>query len=891
MAIEEVGVKLVTENSDKFEREMKAAERALFNFTFTVKDAADEAETSGKAGERALDKFADSAGDSFKRIDAFAEIAIGALRRVGEMAVNAAMDAGRAIADFAVDSVTVAGNYEATLNRFSAVTGDSLAEAGMSLGEFSDLFLEMGAVTQYSAGEAAQAAVNLAKGGLAPAEIAAGGLAATLALAAAGELDLAESAEILAKQLGVWADKGVTAEQITNLLAQAANASTVDVDELANGLANVQGRAAGMGVEYQDLVQTMALISPAFESASTAGTSLNNFLARLIPSTDKAETAMIDLGLATADGNSLFFDAQGAFIGMEQTIGLLNAATVGLSEEERSAAFSIIFGNDAMGAAIQLADSTATEYDEMGASMDAAGSAAEQADKRNQGFNFALEEMRGSMETLQIVLGGALLPTLTDFIQNHITPGINRLLEFAQSVAESEDPLGTFAQKMDEVLPGFEEFVALAREENIATAIVAEMEKAIPGFTSFLASIAAIAQGIQDFATNLTAQVTATFESWGPTIQGATDTVGMIVTAFTDTIGKAWEEFTRDFSDSDIQGLLTAFGALWTSLQPVIMAVLSVLGAAILFFLGVVSGMLSGVLEAADYFVLTLTGIALSISVILDGYADIIGGAMDLIRAIFTGNIDGILDAVKRMGTGLVEIFFGAFTLVFSVVAGGAATILSFIGGFVTGFIDFFKTLYDELVGHSIIPDMVNEIIEWIAKLPTRAMELVGEMVSGIKALFTETDWGAIGSGIIDGITNGITGAAGALASAAQGVANQAYEAVTGFLGMESPSKLFMDVGKMTMEGFAIGLQDAAALPVDALEAAISGMAIDAPSMAGAPVAGLAPMAATNNYNSISNVYQGDSYGLNVRTTENTGSVGNTIRSLQSISRVRGGAG
>lgn len=863
MALEEVGVKLLAENADKFARDTRAAQMALDVFVGAIESGGREIAQGADKGGDAIERLVTTSESSFKDIDAFSQIAIGALRYVGEVAVNMAMEAGQAVADFAADSVAVAGNYEGTLNRFAAVTGDSLASAGMDIDQFSDLFLEMGMVTQFSAQEAAEAAVNLAKGGLAPAEIAAGGLAATLGLAAAGELELAESAEILAKQLGVWADKGVTAEQITNLLAQAANASTVDVDELANGLANVQGRAAGMGVEYEDLIQTMALISPGFESASTAGTSLNNFLARLIPATDKAEDAMKDLGLATADGQSLFFDAQGSFIGMEQATGLLAAATAGLSEEERASAFNIIFGNDAMGAAIMLAEKGVEGFNATGVAMDAAGSAAEQAGLRNQGYNFALEEMRGSMETLQIVLGSKLLPALTELIQGHITPGINRILEFSKAILESDDPIGALTAKIDE---------------------------AIPGFSAFLDTITNIPARITEIGTALQDELAPEIQLAQSIFETAMIVIESITTSVVDTVMGAIDEFTANFNTNSTTWLeLTrAFEGVWVALEPILAGVLAAIGALFLVLVSVVVGAFNGILNAIDPFLAGWTMVLNFVTIVLEGIQEVVMGFVDLVVALFQGNTDGVLDALYRMQTGALTIVAGLVGAILSAVGGMIMTGLAFIEGFVLGIIEFFAQLYHELVGGSIIPDMVTEILVWFATLPERALALVGEMVTGIKALFTDTDWGAIGSGIIDGITSGITGAAGALASAAQGVANQAYEAVTGFLGMESPSKLFMDVGKMTMEGFAIGLQDATALPVDVLEAAISGMAVDAPSMAGDAVAGLAPAPVANTYNSISNVYQGDSFGLNVRTQENSGTVGNTIRGLQAISRVRG---
>ena len=61
---------------------------------------------------------------------------------------------------------------------------------------------------------------------------------------------------IVAKQLGSWASTGVDATQVSNTLAQAANASTVGVEELALGLSQVGGVAKVSGVSFHELNQT-----------------------------------------------------------------------------------------------------------------------------------------------------------------------------------------------------------------------------------------------------------------------------------------------------------------------------------------------------------------------------------------------------------------------------------------------------------------------------------------------------------------------------------------------------------------------------------------------------------------------------------------------------------
>lgn len=358
------------------------------------------------------------------------EVLTGALRRVGEMATNLAMDAGRQLISFLKNSVTAAGDFEAGLQRFGAVTG----LASSQLGQFNDLFLQLGKDTQYSAAQAEEAAINLAKGGIEPATIAAGALRDTLALAAAGELELGTAAEVTAKQLGVWSDQGVTAADVANRMSQAANASTVGVQDLALGMANVGDVAKIAGLSFKETVQTMAMVAPGFSSAADAGTSFKTFLTNLTPTSKSAIDAFKELGLITADGTNKFYDASGAFVGMQQAAQLLQGATENLTDAQKKQLLATAFGTDAVRIAARVAENGASGFLAMGQSMDKAGNATDQAAKRQQGYNYAMEQLKGSLETLQITLGQKLLPVITDFVQG-LTKMTNGLMGVTEAVS------------------------------------------------------------------------------------------------------------------------------------------------------------------------------------------------------------------------------------------------------------------------------------------------------------------------------------------------------------------------------------------------------------------------------------------------------------------------
>lgn len=116
------------------------------------------------------------------------------------------------------------------------------------------------------------------------------------------------------------------------------------------------------------------------------------------------------------------------------------------------------------------------------------------------------------------------------------------------------------------------------------------------------------------------------------------------------------------------------------------------------------------------------------------------------------------------------------------------------------------------------------------ARLSTAWADLVAKaqgIVDGIKAAFT-IDWTALGSGIIDGIKFGITNGVAGLVASVVSAAKSALDAAKNFLGIDSPSTVFAEVGHNIMTGMASGIMGSAALPVGALGVA-------APAMMAAP--------------------------------------------------------
>lgn len=509
--MEIVGVQLVADGGDKYLatlQKTEAAERQLGSAAQAAVSGVNALDDQLGTASKGVKGLGDDAEKGAKGLTVLERAAQGAGERIGHVLVDAAAQAGQAIVQFVGDSIGKAGDFEQGMNRFASVTGDALGESGKSLEDFKELFISLGRDLPVSTAEVQQAAIEMAKGGIEPATIAAGGLRDVLNLAAAGEIGIAEAAEISAKQLGVWVDKAATAQEkaaflteATDLLAQAANASTVNVDDLALGLANTGKSADIAGLSFRETVTSMALISSGFSSAADAGTSFKTFLQRLTPTTDTQAEAFKRLNLLTADGTSKFYDEAGAFIGMDKAAGLLKDSLEGMSESQRKMALEAAFGSDAIRAAGMLADAGADGYARMAADMAKAGTAAQQAARKQVGFNVAMDNMMGSLEALQIVVMSQALPALTSLV-NFIARGINAITDYADATSKGETMLARIASTAkDLAIP------ALAGITAALTAYaIVQFTRAIP---SIVASIPAIAAQTAAFYANAGAVLAA----------------------------------------------------------------------------------------------------------------------------------------------------------------------------------------------------------------------------------------------------------------------------------------------------------------------------------------------------------------------------------------------
>lgn len=157
-----------------------------------------------------------------------------------------------------------------------------------------------------------------------------------------------------------------------------------------------------------------------------------------------------------------------------------------------------------------------------------------------------------------------------------------------------------------------------------------------------------------------------------------------------------------------------AFHNVWAFVKPVV----EILGVTLLAVLKIAASVLAN----------TIGPVINTILGVLTNFVQIFKGIVQVIVGILSGDW-------SMAWTGALNIVKGVFGAIGNVLQGAVQIIWGIVKGFVLGVVGFFQWLYDVLVGHSLIPDLVNAIIKWIASIPGKALAALADLGSKLLTL------------------------------------------------------------------------------------------------------------------------------------------------------------
>ena len=349
-----------------------------------------------------------------------------------------------------------------------------------------------------------------------------------------------------------------------------------------------------------------------------------------------------------------------------------------------------------------------------------------------------------------------------------------------------------------------------AIQENLGVAGVAA-EEAQTTFTgsfgamkasaeNFLASLS-LGEGVQEAMTQLiTSTSTFVFGNLIPM-------VGNIITALPQALVTAITTgaplVLQSLSDLTTQAVTAVSSVDWLGLGE---TVLTTLNEGILDkipeILDSISEMLSGMgenidgsmpkfLEQGGQFLLNMiTGIGERLPQIIQSLTGVIGQLISLLMQ----NMPRFL----QQGVGII-------LQMISGIGQQLPSILGSIGSMVGLLIATIGENLPEFLAKGI--DMLVQIAAGVVEAIPDVLKALGEMVSNALDELGKVDWLSVGVDIINGIVEGIKSLGNLISETLVNMAKSAWKNVTGFLGINSPSRLFRDtVGRGIPEGIAVGI-------------------------------------------------------------------------------------
>lgn len=513
------------------------------------------------------------------------------------------------------------------------------------------------------------------------------------------------------------------------------------------------------GVEMNDFGAVLALLTRNGATAANAGT----FVARALDAISKTKTQenFQKLGLSVRD-------ASGQFKPFSQIMDEVRAKMETMSEPQKASFIEELFKGSggtiqAMKAIIPALTNANGLYTELQASMAASGGAAEAAyNIMRQTPEAQIQEMKNQWSILSETIGKAAMPAFLA-----ITKVIGDLAKWFNSLSPETQTMivnlgiaaGVFAVILGVVtiLAGGLMILVSALMAIGVAATAGVAVGMIGAFMGIVAVIAIVVALVVAFWPQISAAAQSAFNAVIGFVQG-------FVSAFMEKfaffqpylaeIGNvfktAWDLIGKTISDVLNSPVLTEFTGNFTAMAGDVGAKLQQLGAVFQLFGGALANVFGTAALAIGTFVMlvwsilapfiTAIGSGLvagfaalwaGIQVIFSGFVTFVTGFLQILTGLFTGNWQMMLDGVINIVNGFVNMVVG-------VIGGFVGTIMGIIGGFVGGFIAFFVNLYDVLVGHSIIPDMVTAIIKWIGTLPGAIFALLATLVSGAISRFNE---------------------------------------------------------------------------------------------------------------------------------------------------------
>ena len=329
-------------------------------------------------------------------------------------------------------------DFEEEMSTVAGITGAT----GEELEALKNAAKQAGQTTWATATESAQALEYMSLAGW-TSEQSIGALNSMLQAAKISGLDLGSSTDLVTDSMSAM---GLSVDQLGHYLdvtVKANNVANTTSSDLMEAILGCAGAAKTNGMSLESLSTALSVFANNGLKGSQAGTAMNAILVRMTSNT-------ASLKETTRLGVNIFDEQTGAFRDMGDILKDLQAKMANMSDAEKDASLKAIAGSNYYSQFAYLLDSVSEAAEGTAGSWDvltdklnnADGAAEEMYGTMMNNLSGAMTEAKSAIEAVQLALGEALTPALTEVVRA-VTPYIQKAATF---ISEHKEIVATVAK-------------------------------------------------------------------------------------------------------------------------------------------------------------------------------------------------------------------------------------------------------------------------------------------------------------------------------------------------------------------------------------------------------------------------------------------------------------
>lgn len=747
--------------------------------------------------------------------------------KVGMAAFGAA---ATGMAAFGASSVEAGKAFDASMAQVAATMGVTVDQ----IGDLRDFAQQMGSTTAFSATEAADALNYMALAGY-DAETSMAMLPNVLNLAAAGGIDLAYASDMITDASSAL---GLSIEEtsiMVDQMAMASSKSNTSVQQLGEAMLTIGATARDVSGGTQELATMLGVLADNGIKGSEGGTHLRNILLALVPKSEAAAAAWEELGVQA-------YDANGSLRALPDVMADLSAAMDGMTDERRQIMLANMFNKTDLAAVNALMNTSAERYAELGAAIDSAWYDAEgfQSSLMTMGTN--LDTMKASMSDLGIsastfdeilMQSGGDAEMFADMLWEAADTGvtyediIDGLGVSMTGLQQAFDSTAGSAQKMaDTQLDNLAGDITLF-ESALEGAKIAVSDELTPSLREFV-----------QFGSEALSELTVAFKEGG--LSGAMEALGgiisdglaMILEMLPQMVEAGGQLLTALVEGIAQNGPMIAETAVEVA-STITTTLLELLPTLLDAGLKILASLATGIANAIPQLIPTIVNVMTQlVQVIIDNLPLLLDAALQIITALATGIFQALptlLEQLPGLVRSLVETLLTQIPVIIEAGVELLVALIEDLPTIINTIVEVLPEIVDAIVSTLMdnLPALIEAGVTLFVALVENMPEITKQIVACIPVLIDNmlqefanliVKFEDMGWDIMMGLAEGIANSVGAVIKKSVDSLGGVVSSIKEYFGIASPSKMFEEFGGYLDMGLAIGIDENADMPINAMD-------------------------------------------------------------------------